>query len=81
MSLITSNLLHLYFKYRLQASYSQLVSLATPGMLTGTKNFQNLAVRGNWFVDELHVKGLVNDVDVSSWPSDTVLKNSKLFVN
>ena len=65
--------------YRLEAKYSQLVPLTTRGVLTGTKHFQNLAVRGHWFVDELNVNGLINDVDVSAWQTDTVMKNRKFF--
>ena len=55
--------------------------MAKPGLLTGTKHFQNLAVRGHWFVDELDVNGLINDVDVGAWPSDTVIKNRKFILN
>lgn len=44
-------------------------------MLSGKKRFKDLSIKGRWFVDVLDVGGLFHDVDVNSWPSDTVLKN------
>ncbi len=60
--------------YRIKAQNSQLVSLTSPTVLTGSKRFQKLVIERNWFVDTLNVAGLFNDVDMNSWQNDTVLK-------
>ena len=72
-----SKLLIFNFSSRIKAQNSQLVSLTSRTVLTGSKHFQNLAVEGNWFVDTLDVAGLFNDVDVSSWQNDTILKTGR----
>ncbi|KAI9558066.1 hypothetical protein GHT06_014819 [Daphnia sinensis] len=59
---------------KLKAQNSQLVSMNSPALVAGNKHFQNLTIEEDWFVDALEVTGLFNDVDVSSWPSDTILK-------
>lgn len=45
------------------------------GLVAGKKQFQELKVEGDWFADVLDVTGLINDVDLSLWPSDTIMKN------
>jgi len=50
-------------------------------VLTGSKHFQKLVIERNWFVETLNVDGLFNDVDMSSWQNDTVLKTGRLFEN
>jgi hypothetical protein len=74
-----SKLLIFNFSSRIKAQNSQLVSLTSRTVLTGSKHFRNLAVEGNWFVDTLDVAGLFNDVDVSSWKNDTILKTGRNF--
>jgi hypothetical protein len=65
--------------FRIKAQNSQLVPLTLPSVLTGRKHFKNLVIEKNWFVDTLDVAGLFNDVDVSSWQNDTVLKTGRIF--
>jgi hypothetical protein len=74
MQRLNSNIFH-----RIKAQNSQLVSLTSHTVLTGSKHFQKLHIEGNWFADTLNVAGLFNDVDMSSWKSDTVLKTGKFF--
>ncbi|KZS11248.1 putative Closca [Daphnia magna] len=59
---------------KLKAQNSQLVPMNSPTLGTGSKHFRNLTIEKDWFVDALEVTGLFNEVDVSSWPSDTILK-------
>ncbi|XP_057379728.1 uncharacterized protein LOC130702079 [Daphnia carinata] len=62
---------------KLKAQKSQLVSLNSPIPVAGSKHFRNLTIEKDWFVDALEIAGLFNDVDVSSWPRDTILKTGK----
>ena len=53
-----------------------MIPLANIEFMTGSKHFTDLEIEGDWSVDTMDVKGLVNDVNVRAWSSDTILKTS-----
>ena len=61
------------------------IPLKYSGVLTGRKVFQHLTLSGDWSAQHLSLTGMVNDIDINNWPTDTVLKNRKnlyfFFVN
>lgn len=62
---------------RLRAGNPSPISRDFTGTLTGKKEFRDLTIEGDWHTDSLELGGTFNEMDVNSWPSDTIMKKSK----
>ena len=47
------------------------------GVLSSRKVFYHLSLSGDWSAQRLTLTGMVNNIDINNWPTDTVLKNRK----
>ena len=54
-----------------------MVSLRNLDQLTGSKKFTQLEIEGDWSAHVMDVKGLINDVDIAAWSSDSLFRTSK----
>lgn len=63
-------------KFRLFAGNTVPVPLGYTGNLTGAKKFHGLTIVGDWYVDTLELNGMFNEMNVKTWPTDTIMKQS-----
>jgi len=56
-----------------------MIPLRNLNNLIGKKHFTDLEIEGSWLADIMDVKGLVNDVNITAWSSDTVFKTGNQY--